>query len=371
MTEALRIGIDARELLGEATGVGRYLHELLARWVARSDAGRRCLVLYSPEPLPTTALSSSPRGSAEVRVVGEGAGRGTWWEQVHLRRALRRDALDVFFAPAYTSPLSTAVPLAVTIHDISFAAHPEWFRWREGLRRRWLTRRTAHAAAVVLTDSQFSRSEIERRLQVEPSRIVVIPPGVTSRSGSVRDRGAREPMVLFVGSLFNRRRLPDLIAAFAQATADLPHARLVIVGGDRTFPRQDLASIAAAHGVQSRTEFRRYAPDRELDDLYARASVFSFLSEYEGFGMTPLEALSAGVPSVVLDTAVAREVYGDAAVFVAPGDVAGAAAALRRLLMEPSSAAPILTAAQAVLGRYSWDTAADRTLEHIERIARR
>ena len=87
--------------------------------------------------------------------------------------------------------------------------------------------------------------------------------------------------------------------------------------------------------------------------------------------MTPLEALSAGVPSVVLDTAVAREVYGDAAVFVAPGDVAGAAAALRRLLMEPSSAAPILTAAQAVLGRYSWDTAADRTLEHIERIARR
>ena len=52
MTEPLRIGIDARELLGEATGVGRYLDELLARWIARSDAGRRCLVLYSPEPLP-------------------------------------------------------------------------------------------------------------------------------------------------------------------------------------------------------------------------------------------------------------------------------------------------------------------------------
>jgi glycosyltransferase involved in cell wall biosynthesis len=178
-------------------------------------------------------------------------------------------------------------------------------------------------------------------------------------------------MVLFVGSLFNRRRLPDLIAAFAEATIGLPNARLVIVGGDRTWPRQDLASIAALHGVQARTEFRRYAPDRELGDLYARASVFSFLSEYEGFGMTPLEALSAGVPSVVLDTAVAREVYGDAAVFVAPGDVAGAAAAVRRLLLEPSSAAPVLAAAQAVLGRYSWDTAADRTLEHIERIARR
>ena len=371
MTGPLRIGIDARELLGEATGVGRYLNELLARWVARSDAGRRCLVLYSPEPLPAKGLTSCPPGAVEARVVGEGAGRGTWWEQTHLRRALRGDALDVFFAPAYTSPLGMVVPLALTIHDISFVAHPEWFRWREGLRRRWLTRRSAHAAAVVFTDSQFSRSEIETRLDLEPSRIVVIPPGVTSRSGSAQGGGGREPMVLFVGSLFNRRRLPDLIAAFAQATIDLPRAQLVIVGGDRTWPRQDLASIAAAHGVQARTEFRRYAPDRELDELYARASVFSFLSEYEGFGMTPLEALSAGVPSVVLDTAVAREVYGDAAVFVAPGDVAGAAAALRRLLTEPSSAAPILTAAQAVLGRYSWDTAADRTLEQIERIARR
>ncbi len=74
------------------------------------------------------------------------------------------------------------------------------------------------------------------------------------------------------------------------------------------------------------------------------------------------------MPPVVLDTSVAREVYGDAAVFVARGDVAGTATALRRLLVEPSSAAPILSSAQAVLGRYSWDTAADRTLEHLEKL---
>ena len=61
--------------------------------------------------------------------------------------------------------------------------------------------------------------------------------------------------------------------------------------------------------------------------LYARASVFAFLSEYEGFGLTPLEALAAGVPPVVLDTPVAREVYGDAAVFVRRGDICAAAAA--------------------------------------------
>jgi glycosyltransferase involved in cell wall biosynthesis len=365
--EPLRVGVDARELVGEATGVGRYLGELLLRWTARSDAARRRFVLYSPEALP----SSFPPDTTEIRMVGAGAGRGTWWEQIHLRRAVRSDPLDVFFAPAYTAPLGTPVPLAVTIHDISFVAHPEWFRAREGLRRRWLTRRTAQSAAVVFTDSQFSRAELETRLHVAPARIVVIAPGVTDRAGDAADRAAREPIVLFAGSLFNRRRLPDLIAAFAMATTDLPGARLVIVGGDRTWPRQDLASVAAEHGVEGRTEFRRYVPDRELGELYRRASAFAFLSEYEGFGMTPLEALSAGVPPIVLDTAVAREVYGDAAIFVARGDIRGTAAALRRLLTEPSSAAPILASAQAVLGRYSWAAAADRTLEHIERIARR
>jgi glycosyltransferase involved in cell wall biosynthesis len=363
----LRIGIDARELLGEATGVGRYLAELLARWTARPDASSRRLLLYTPEPL---ALQFDSR-AIDLRIVGAGGGRGTWWEQTHLGREVRRNPPDVFFAPAYTAPLGIRVPLAVTIHDISFVAHPEWFRVREGLRRRWLTSRAAHAASIVFTDSQFSRSELEARLHVPPSRIVVIPPGVTHRGGQADDRPARDPIVLFVGSLFNRRRLPDLIAAFARATGDLPKARLVLVGGDRTWPPQDLAAVAAAHGVSERTEFRRYAADEELADLYRKASVFAFLSEYEGFGMTPLEALSAGVPPVVLDTAVAREVYGHAAVFVRRGDLDGTAGALRRLLVDPASAAPILAETQAVLARYSWDEAAERTLEHIEGAARR
>jgi glycosyltransferase involved in cell wall biosynthesis len=364
VSHPLRIGIDAREMLGEATGVGRYLAELLVRWTARPDAARRRLLLYTPEPLALPQASTA----VDQRIVG-GGGRGTWWEQTHLRREVRQNPPDVLFAPAYTAPLGIRIPLAVTIHDISFVAHPEWFRAREGFRRRWLTRRAAHAAAVVFTDSRFSRSELETRLHVAPSRIVVIPPGVTRRPAG--DRTARAPIVLFVGSLFNRRRLPDLIVAFARATHDMPSARLVLVGGDRTWPRQDLAAVAAAHGVVTRTEFRQYAADEELEDLYRRASVFAFLSEYEGFGMTPLEALSAGVPPVVLDTTVAREVYGDAAVYVRHGDIGGTAAALRRLLVDPSGAAPVLMSAQAVLARYSWDDAADRTLEHIERIARR
>ena len=361
----LRIGIDARELLGNATGVGRYLGELLNRWTARTDAARRTFVLYAPERL----MRHDPEGTVELRIIGEG--RGTWWEQTHLRRAVSRDPLDVFFAPAYTAPLGTPVPLAVTIHDISFIAHPEWFRASEGLRRRWLTRRAATSASVVFTDSVFSQTEIEHYLRIDRSRIRVIPPGVTPPRTMGAPAERREPLVLYVGSIFNRRHVPDLIAAFARATHDMPAARLVIVGDNRTWPRLDLRTSALEHGVAARTEFLSYIADDALASLYGRASVFAFLSEYEGFGLTPLEALASGVPPVVLDTRVAREVYGDAAVFVRQHDIAATATALRRFLDRPLSAAPLLAKAPALLTRYSWNTAADRTLEHIERIAPR
>jgi len=365
MTTPLRIGVDARELLGDATGVGRYLGELLRRWTVRADATRRHFVLYAPEPLPLSVAD----GVAEVRILP--GSRGTWWEQTHLRRAASRDRLDLFFAPAYTAPLGVTIPLAVTIHDISFVAHPEWFRAGEGMRRRWLTRRAAASAAVIFTDSAFSRSELERHLHADPARIQVIPPGVTARLPAEAEGRRREPIVLFVGSLFNRRRLPDVIAAFARAVHDIPSARLVIVGDDRTWPRQDLPAVALSQGVGARTDFRCYIANEALADLYARASVFVFLSEYEGFGLTPLEALAAGVPPIVLDTPIAREVYGDAGIFVKRDDVTGAAEAIRRVLLDPTSAAPVLSHAPSVLGRYSWDTAAAQTLDHLERIARR
>ena len=361
----ITIGIDARELLGESTGVGRYLGELLRRWVARPDAASRRLILYTPEPLPFLQ-QVPPTANITERVVG--SGRGTWWEQTHLRRAVRANPPDVFFASAYTAPLALGVPLAVAIHDVSFAAHPEWFRPREGARRRLLTRQAARSADIIFTISEFSKREITERLSVPAERIRVTYPSVTPRPQTA---AAREPLVLFVGSVFNRRRLPATITSFAAATASRPEARLVIAGADRSYPPLDLAGLATEAGVGARIELRQYVTEDELSSLYARASVFVFLSEYEGFGLTPLEALSSGVPIVVLDTPVAREVYGDAAWYVpADSDVRSASSAIRTLLEQPDSRERMLREAPAVLARYSWDTAADATLAGIESIAR-
>jgi glycosyltransferase involved in cell wall biosynthesis len=366
----LRIGVDGRELLGATTGVGRYLGELLRRWTARPDAADRQFLLYAPEPLPIRV----PAGTVDHRVVptGGSAGRGTWWEQVHLRRAVAADRPSVFFAPAYTAPRLSGIPLALTIHDVSFAAHPEWFRFREGLRRRWLTRRSAETAGVILTDSEFSRSEILRHYRIDRSRIHVVPPGLAPPRDErhTGTRVSRGPLVLYVGSIFNRRRLPDLIAAFARVSREVTNARLVIAGDDRSWPRLSLPEIAAAHGVSSQVELKDYVSDEELSSLYARASVFAFLSEYEGFGLTPLEALENDVPIVVLDTPVAREVYGSAAHYVPRGDVDAAAQTIARLLRDPDAATPAMAHAPSVVARYSWDVCASQTLDLIECIAR-
>ena len=125
-----------------------------------------------------------------------------------------------------------------------------------------------------------------------------------------------EPTVLYVGSIFSRRHVPELIEGFTRLARRHPQARLEIVGDNRTTPRIDLDAIVRASGVAGRIQIRSYVSDEELRGLYRSARAFAFLSDYEGFGLTPVEALSAGMPLVVLDTPIAREIYGPAAIYV-------------------------------------------------------
>jgi glycosyltransferase involved in cell wall biosynthesis len=356
----MRIGIDARELCGRPTGVGRHLSGLLGGWRTSQRAAAHSFVLYAPSDV-LSQEGSDP--FFDVRVVpGDG---GTRWEQLSLARAARRDRLDAFFAPGYSAPLSLTSPIVLLVHDISFVTHPEWFRAREGLRRRLLTRWSASKARTVLTVSQSVRAEIVAQFGLSSSDVRCIYPGVTALHTSAAAL-EREPMVLFAGSVFNRRHLPDLIQAFKQVARSRPATRLEIVGDNRTYPHQDLNAIVAAEGLPGQIRIQSYVPDAALAGLYGRARAFAFLSEYEGFGHPPLEALQSGVPPVLLDTAVAREVCGDAALYVKPVDVNATASALTGLLFDESLRARLLAAAPAVLARYSWTRAADQTLEAIE-----
>lgn len=356
----MRVGIDARELGGRPTGVGRYLRELIVRWHADPRCDGAELLLYSPDDRIARVPEDAARGAA-VRVRHLAGHGGTTWQQHALRTALRADGVDVAFSPAYTAPLLTGIPSVVAIHDVSFAAHPEWFGWRHGLRLRTLARWSAHQAHTVVTLTDASASEIVRHLRVPRARIRVIPLAVDYHdSGPALMGGATAaPVVLFVGSIFERRHLPLLVAGVARARQVRPDLVLEVIGENRTAPRLDLQALAARHGMADAIRLRDYVSDDALATAYAGAGVFAFLSEYEGFGLTPLEAMRHGVPVVVLDTPVAREVYGEGAVYVRRGDAQGVADAILALL-DPVARATQRAAGLRTVDRYHWaDTARD------------
>src|SRR5262249_45035073 len=150
---------------------------------------------------------------------------------------------------------------------------------------------------------------------IPQERVRIARPGAPGPIAGA-DAMSRPPVVLFTGSIFTRRHVPELIEAFALAKTRVPDAKLVLVGANRSEPRIDPRAIAAAAGVSNSVDWREYVTDAELESLYAGARVFAFLSDYEGFGMTPLEAIAHGVPPVLLDTPIAREIFGEAAALV-------------------------------------------------------
>jgi glycosyltransferase involved in cell wall biosynthesis len=358
----LKIAIDARELAGQQTGTGRYLSELLAAWDGFAGAAAHEFILCAPAAIALPAMATLRLSSAVA------AGRGTVWEQIALPRLLDRIRPDVLFAPAYSAPLWSSVRTVVTIHDVSFAAHPEWFSWREGLRRRFVTRQSARRAARVITVSDFSKREIVRRLGVSGDKVDVIYSGAAHKGHTTRTLENTEHkavVVLYVGSIFNRRHVPELIDGFAGLAQRYPAARLELVGANRSHPWIDVEAHVRQSPASSAIRVRSYVSDEELASLYRGASAFAFPSEYEGFGFTPLEALSAGVPILVLDAEVAREIYGPAALYVPRPEPVLIERALEQLLFDDNERARVLGAAEEVLQRYSWTECAHRTLQTI------
>src|SRR5262249_36935201 len=147
----LRIGIDGRAFDSPAAGVRRYVHGLTGA------------LLNLGERLELVALG----GTASTRPLGVSGIAEPWhlptkggWTLVGLPRAARRARVDVLHAPAYTAPLWSPVPVVLTVHDVSYARHPEWYPYKQDALRRRFYRGSARAADAIITDSAFSAAEI-------------------------------------------------------------------------------------------------------------------------------------------------------------------------------------------------------------------
>lgn len=364
----LRVGFDGRALTSPAAGIRRYTSELLRAIVALDDAPEIVLL-----------------GGADVRAAPSGLEHVSepWhpptnlgWMLVGFPEAARRARVDLIHAPAYTAPFFASVPVVLTIHDVSYARHPEWFPYRRDPLRRAFYRRSALSAALVLTVSTFSASEITAAYGIDPATIVVTPHGIDVNafgaeggSGPLPD-GVAAPYVLHVGDLHTRRNLGvalEAVIAARRAGGALATLSLVLAGVDRGLT-EALRAQAATAGVPDAVRPVGLVSDAVLKALYRRASALVYPSLYEGFGMPLFEAMAAGVPVVASSAASVPEVVGDAGLLIDPGDGAAWVDAVHRVLTDTGLAADLRARGLARARTFTWARTARATVQAYHRV---
>ncbi len=327
--------IDGAFYAQGVTGIQRYAREIVAALDEIVDRGVVELVV----PLGVQVPEMN-----RIDVVRVGSGGGIRWEQGAFSRYLRERG-RIGLCLCNTLPLNHSGDIVV-IHDISYKVNPRFFR---GLRNRmsaaWHRLNYHHAvrtASTIVTVSEFSKCEIARVYDVSPGRILVCPNAWQHFASVPSDEGALGKFGVSEGSYFFSLSsvAPNKNVAWILACARLmPETRFLVAG--------KITSGGVVSDVPDNVSLIGYVSDAEAKSLMSHCRAFLFPTLYEGFGIPPLEALSAGADIVVSDTPCMREVYGGAATYI-----------------DPRHPAPIVvedipdSVKKGILGKYGWDKSA-------------
>jgi glycosyltransferase involved in cell wall biosynthesis len=216
-------------------------------------------------------------------------------------------------------------------------------------------RQAADQSDLLIAVSQFTAGQMEALLQVERSRIRVIPHGVRIPSQVTNQR---ENIVLFVGAIQRRKNIARLVRAFEAVPAGW---RLVLAGAADGWGAAEELRAVESSPRRSDIEVRGYVSAAELESLYSRARIFAFASLDEGFGMPVLDAMAHGVAVVTSRRSALPEVAGDAALLVDPENVEELAEALRSLASDAEARAELALRGRARVAEFSWDAAVRQT----------
>jgi len=264
----------------------------------------------------------------------------------------------------------------VTIHDISFALHPELFTPAERLVFSRLIPASARRAGAVITDSEHSRRDIIGRWGLSPSKVVVIPLAPASsfrpmdRDGAAERLRARfglpERFILNAGRLQPRKNLGRLVRAYGRARKEGGVAIPLVIAGRKKYKYEDVEKAISSTGLGESVIMPGPVPDEDLPALYSAAEVFVFPSLYEGFGLPPLEAMACGTPVVASNAASLPEVLGDAALLFDPLDEEAMTGAMVRALTDPDLRESLRARGLARASQFTWERTARETLNVYE-----
>jgi len=384
----MRIGIDARWIFPELSGIGAYTQELI-RALAALDRRNKYVLLFQRLDVQQRVRAYAGLDAApNFRMERVPFGLFSVSNQLRLPGRLRRWGLDVFHSPNYMIPFGafprggrSRIKCAVTIHDMIPLLHPEWTPRALKTRCLPLFRRlmieVGARADLILTVSDAARQDIGRLLRLSErgaAAVMAVPNGVASEYRPA-GRGAEPPAgkseggastILYVGRFDPYKNVTGLLRIFARVRALAPGpVRLVLIGApDPRYP--EAAELARALGLEPWLRWAGYVAGPDLVRAYQQADVFVLASKYEGFGLPVLEAMACGTPVVCSNTSSLPEVAGDAALLADPEDIAGFARAIVRVLAEPALAADLRAKGVRRAAEFTWRRTAEATLQAYE-----
>ena len=322
---------------GNRSGTGRYTEELARALAARADL--------------TLTVDRTP-------------GRG--------RLVAPRGGYDVMHYPANFCPPLGGEHLVVTVHDLSFLRHPEWFSAERALYYRAAFAITRRRAARFIADSHATREDLITIANISPDKIDVAHLGVSDafRPATAEVQAAAraryklpEQFFLYVGTLEPRKNVPRLLQAFDAVAHEIPHD--LVIAGREGWKVHGIQQALATMKHAPRVHFPGFIANEDLPALLSAASGFAWPSLFEGFGLPPLEALACGTPVLTSNTSSLPELFDGHALLVNPEDTRAIAEGLRQLAVTHDAPPESIAHAQS----FTWEKTAANVATAYARVA--
>ena len=364
-----RIGIDFHVAGGIYQGVRTYLANLIEAMLKVEN--EFAYFIYAKNP---KELSYWKENNSDVTLKKLPSASGRFNLLMGFPLCVIRDKLSLFHSQ-YVLPPFIPCKSVLTIHDILFESHPEFFPEVHRRLLKFFIPFSAKRADRIISVSEFTKKQIMKYYRVPEEKITVIYEGASDKFLPIRDKelikpvlekyGIKKRYILFVGRVEPRKNIVGLLNAFVYIkNKGMKDFCLVIVGNqDKIFQEKELFDQIKELQLDSDVIFTGGVSDEDLPVLYNEAEVLVYPAFAEGFGLPVLEAMACGTPVVTSNTTSLPEVTGDAAILVNPYSSEEIGQALEKILNDDSLRRELALRGLQRAKKFSWQDAAKKTIE--------
>ncbi len=376
----MKIALDIRSLEGgnQFRGMGYYMLNLVPEIVKQDKANIYYLLGYSKKNPLYLALQKKPRVKFYFAKKPTIPPRICWWfDQPGLIKFLFQIKPDIFHSLDYNPPFikSIKTKTIITIHDmIPYVFPKNYLKPFDKKLELWIKFCLARRADWLVTDSEYSKQDMQKFLKFNPRKISAIPLAIDAsfkpiskdQQQKIKDRFSHgKDYLLYLGDMYGndpRKKVDWLVEAFARlCKTKFVDMNLILAGkiGGENNDHARLLELAEDLGIKQRVVFPGFVDYQVLPQLVASSSGFVYPSIYEGFGLPPLQALACGVSVLSFDTTSLPEVVGDVGILVLPDKENLYKGLIKLVSKTPKN---FSQKARAQVNKFSWKETARQTL---------